>query len=79
MSTITFDTLELVKQLKNSGIAQEQAEAIVSAMSKAQDNLVTRDYLEISLSPIKTDLAILKLMMAFLLAGMLSIIIKTFF
>ena len=29
MTTITFDTLELVDKLKSAGIPQEQAEAIV--------------------------------------------------
>ena len=29
MTTITFDTLELVNKLKTAGIPQEQAEAIV--------------------------------------------------
>ena len=29
MTTITFDTLELVDKLKTAGIPQEQAEAVV--------------------------------------------------
>ena len=29
MTTITFDTLELVDKLKTAGITQEQAEAVV--------------------------------------------------
>jgi hypothetical protein len=36
MSTITFDTLQLVEQLRTAGIPQEQAEAVVRALPKAK-------------------------------------------
>ena len=38
MTTITFDTLELVDKLKNAGFAQEQAETVVRVIVEAQDN-----------------------------------------
>jgi len=79
MTTITFDTLELVDRLKTAGIPQEQAEAIVRVIAEAQNRLVTKDDLEIALSPLKTDLAVLKWMMGILIAGVLSIVLKTFF
>ena len=60
--------------------------AFARAIVESQDNLVTKDILEIALSPIKTDLAILKAdsvtlkwMMGVLIAGVMSIVIKTFF
>lgn len=79
MTTITFDTLELVDKLKTAGIPQAQAEAVVRVIAEAQNRLVTRDDLEIALSPLKTDLAVLKWMMGILIAGVMSILIKTFF
>lgn len=79
MTTITFDTLELVDKLKTAGIPQEQAEAVVRVIAEAQNRLVTKDDLEIALSPLKTDLAVLKWMMGILIAGVLSIMLKTFF
>lgn len=79
MTTITFDTLELVDKLKNAGIPQEQAEAVVRVIADAQIKLVTKDDLEISLSPIKTDLAVLKWMIGILIAGVMSLVLKTFF
>ncbi len=90
MTTITFDTLALVDKLKTAGFAQEQAEAVVRVISEAQDSLVTKSdlnsALETALAPVKIDLAVLKAeatfnkwMLGFLMAGMLSIIIKTFF
>ncbi|MFI3158150.1 MAG: DUF1640 domain-containing protein [Methylococcaceae bacterium] len=79
MTTVTFDTLELVDKLKTAGIPQAQAEAVVRVIAEAQNRLVTRDDLEIALSPLKTDLAVLKWMMGILIAGVMSILIKTFF
>lgn len=90
MTTITFDTLELVDKLKTAGIPQEQAEAVVRVIADAQETLVTRDYLDNKLdnklAPLYTDLAVLKAdsvtlkwMMGVLIAGVMSIVIKTFF
>jgi len=79
MSTITFDTLELVDKLKNAGISQEQAEAVVRVIAEAQNSLVTKTDLELALSPLKTDMAVIKWMMGILIAGVMSIVIKTFF
>jgi hypothetical protein len=79
MSTVTFDTLELVAKLKASGISQEQSEAIVRVIVDAQDRLVTKEILDAALTPLKIDLAVLKWMMGLLMAGVLSLILKAFF
>jgi len=83
MTTITFDTLQLVDKLKSAGIPQEQAEAVVRVIAEAQETLVTRDYLDNrldkTLAPIYTDLAVLKWMMGVLLAGVVSLVLKAFF
>ena len=46
MSTIIFDTQELVRELRTAGLPQEQAEAVVRTMVKAQSELVTHSDLE---------------------------------
>jgi len=79
MTTITFDTLQLVDKLKSAGIPQEQAEAVVDTIAEAQTQLVTRTDLEMALTPLKTDLAILKWMMGVMLAGVVSLVLKVFF
>ena len=83
MTTITFDTLELVDKLKTAGIPQEQAEAVVRVIADAQETLVTKEYIDNKfdnkLGSIYTDLAVLKWMMGILIAGVLSIVLKTFF
>ena len=85
MTTITFDTLRLVDKLKSAGVPQDQAEAFIRVVAEAQDSLVTKDDLEIALSPLKTDLAVLKAdsvtlkwMMGIIIAGVMSIVIKIF-
>ncbi|MDP2832283.1 MAG: DUF1640 domain-containing protein [Pseudomonadota bacterium] len=68
MATVTFDTLELTEALKKSGLSEPQSEAIVRAIAKAQDRLVTEDILENRLAPLKADLLVLKWMMAVVIA-----------
>ena len=60
MATITFDSLKLSDKLKASGFTAEQAEAVVRAIAEAQDELVTKKDLEIALSPLKSELVVLK-------------------
>jgi hypothetical protein len=83
MTTITFDTLQLVDKLKAAGLPPEQAEAVVRAIGEAQEELVTKAYLdytlERTLAPLRTDLTVLKWMMGVLLAGVMSLILKGFF
>lgn len=79
MTTVTFDTLELVDKLKSAGIPADQAEWIVRAIVEAQAHLATREDLQIALAPIRTDLAVLKWMMGVLLAGVVSLVLKAFF
>lgn len=83
MATITFDTLQLVDRLKAAGFPPEQAEAVIRAIGEAQEELVTKAYLdhtlERTLAPLRTDLTVLKWMMGVLLAGVMSLILKGFF
>jgi hypothetical protein len=83
MSTITFDTLQLVEQLRTAGIPQEQAEAVVRVIAKSQGSLVTSDHfdakLDSALAPLRTDLVVLKWMMGLMIAGVMSLVLRTFF
>ena len=86
MTTITLDTQEAVIKLKSVGVSQEHADAFVRVIVESQNNLVTKNDIESALTPIKTDLAVLKAdsvtlkwMMGVIIAGVMSIVIKTFF
>ncbi|MGH8474290.1 MAG: DUF1640 domain-containing protein [Methylococcales bacterium] len=79
MTTVTFDTLQLTNQLKAAGVPPEQAEAVVRAIVEAQSQLVTKSDLATALAALRVDLAVLKWMMGVLLAGVVSLVLKTFF
>jgi CHASE3 domain sensor protein len=90
MTTITFDTLELVDKLKIAGIPQAQAEAVVRVIAEAQDGLVTKHDITEAKNEIKADMNVrferidgeLKLnrwMLGVLLAGVISLVLKAFF
>ncbi len=86
MSTITFDPQEAVIKLKAVGVSQEHADAFIRVIVESQNSLITKTDLELALTPIKTDLAVikadlttLKWMMGVLIACVMSIVVKTFF
>lgn len=90
MASITFDTLDLVDKLKSSGIPQAQAEAVVRVIAEAQDGLVTKHDLTEVKNELKAEMSVrferidgeLKLnrwMLGVLLAGVISLVLKTFF
>jgi CHASE3 domain sensor protein len=90
MTTITFDTLDLVDKLKTAGIPQAQAEAVVRVIAEAQDGLVTKHDLTEVKNEIKAEINVrferidgeLKLnrwMLGVLLAGVISLVLKAFF
>jgi hypothetical protein len=79
MATMTFDSAVLVRELRESGIPQDQAEAVVSAIAKAQESLVTKQDLVIALMPIKLGVVFIGAGVASLVAGMISLMVKAFF
>jgi len=74
MSTVTFDTLKLVKTLKESGFDEKQAEAIAAAYrdASADQELVTKKDLQVELAPIKVMLGVV-------MGGIIALIMKAFF
>lgn len=83
MATITFDSLKLSDKLKASGFTAEQAEAVVRVIAEAQDDLVTKKDLDLALSPIKIDLAVLKTevtqikwMLGLVIGGIIAVLAK---
>ena len=82
MTTVTFDTLELVDKLKSAGVPQNQAEAVVRVIAESQDELVTREHLDNALArelaPLRTELAVLKWMIGVVIGGVVALIIKAF-
>lgn len=90
IKTLTNDTLELVDKLKNAGIPQEQAEAVVRVIADAQETLVSNITLDHRLKEtelrsdarferIDGELKLNRWMLGILIAGVMSLVLKTFF
>jgi hypothetical protein len=87
MAAITFDTLKFANKLKSAGVPDKQAEAEAEALSEALEvnlkELVTKEYLDAKLqqelAPLRTDLVVIKWMIGLMLAGVISLVLKTFF
>ena len=64
MTTITFDTQELVNELESSGFTRQQSETVVAVLKKSQGELATKDDLHREIESLrsanKTDLLELK-------------------
>ena len=46
MSTITFDTLEFTRKLRDAGFDERQAETVVRVIADAQGSLVTCEHFD---------------------------------
>jgi len=77
MTTVTFDTLEFVKTLESAGLPKHQAEAISAAVRKAHESTDVATKADIRVLEAKLDL--IKWLLGFLMAGMISLLVKTFF
>lgn len=87
---ILFDTHALIKKLKDSGFEEKQAEALTDAFKDSQEagmkDLATKGdlkdmehVLKGDIREIKYEVNLLKWMVGFVLAGILSLVLKTFF
>jgi len=81
MTTIAFDTLKFVEKLKAGGIPEDQAKAISEAFRDAsgEADLVTKRDLQIELAPLRADISLIKWMLGILLAGVMALVLKSFF
>ncbi|MCF8167564.1 MAG: CCDC90 family protein [Rhodoferax sp.] len=79
MSTITFDTLEATRKLRDAGFDEKQAETVVRVLSDAQSNLVTKADLGLELTPVRADISLMKWMLGAVLALAIANFAKQYF
>lgn len=87
MTTITFDTLKFTQRLEKAGIPHDQAVAMVEAQKESlseimEARLATKlDVQDVKIKQVEHNgqFALIKWMLGILVAGVLSIVIKTFF
>ena len=69
MSTITFDTLDATRKLRDAGFDEKQSETVVRVLADAQSNLVTH---------FDSEFALLKWMLGVNLAFTMAVLLKVF-
>ncbi len=79
MSTITFDTLTFTRKLRDAGFNEQEAETVVRVVADAQNGLITKEYLQIELAPIRATLDKLTWMLSALLALAIANFAKQYF
>lgn len=81
MATVTFDTHKFVKTLEAAGVPESQAEAFSTAVRESHEaaELATKaDLRELELR-LHGEMLLMKWMLDLLLAGVASLILKSFF
>ncbi len=81
MASLTFDTHQFVRKLRERGLTEQLAEALTEAIVDAQGEagLVTKKDLQIELAPIRSDIKLIKWMLGLLLGGVLALVLKASF
>jgi hypothetical protein len=94
MATLTFDTLKFANKLKAAGVPPEQAEVEAAALSEVLEvnlkELATKEDLKNSLKELEMKLdarfeklmgetLLMKWVLGILIAGVISLILKSFF
>ena len=79
MATITFDTLDATRKLRDAGFDEKQAEAVVRVLSDAQSGLVTREHFDAKFSVIEAKFDKLQWMLAAVLALAVANFAKQYF
>ena len=74
MATTTFDTLQASKDLQETGIKREQAEAVAQAIRKGQGELATKS----DIAELKTDINGLRWTFSILISAMFVVMIGGF-
>jgi hypothetical protein len=78
MSTVTFDTDQLVEDLKASGIEHNQARAIVRGIVEAQTELATKRDIDARLIQLEQRLTIKLGSMMVVAIGIVAVLVKLF-
>jgi hypothetical protein len=79
MSSVTFDTLEFTRKLKDAGFDEKQAETVVRVLADAQDRLVTREHFDTKIELLRMENSHTHWMIGALIALAVTNFAKQFF
>jgi len=78
MATVTFDTLDFTRKLRDAGFDDKQSEAIVRVIADSHNALVTNDHFNLNMERINNRFTLLQWMIGFNLAFTIAILWKIF-
>lgn len=79
MTTVTFDTLEFTRKLRDAGFDEKQAEAVVRVLAEAQSGLVTVEHFDSKIDLLRTENSHTRWMLGAVLGLAIANFAKQFF
>jgi hypothetical protein len=79
LTTITFDTLEFTRKLRDAGFDEKQAETVVRVIADAQGTLVTREHFDAKIEILRIENSHTRWMLGAVLAVAIANFAKQFF
>lgn len=77
---VAFDTLEYVKELKQSGFSDEQADGLAKAQKKViSESIESQIATKSDIIGIETRLALVEKLLWAVVAGVIAIVLKSYF
>ncbi|MEW5694194.1 MAG: DUF1640 domain-containing protein [Candidatus Hydrogenedentota bacterium] len=74
-----FDTLKIYERLKKAELSDIAAKEIAEVFRETiGERLVTKEYLDLRLKEVEVEIRLLKWMVGVVLAGVISLVLKTF-
>jgi hypothetical protein len=78
MTTITFDTLDFTRRLREAGFAENQAQAVIRVIADAQTGLVTREHFDAEIKLLREQFAAEIKLLRWMIGASLAISTGTF-
>lgn len=79
MTTVTFDTLEFTRKLRDAGFDEKQAEAVVRVLAEAQGGLVTVEHFDAKIDLLRIENSHTRWMLGAVLGLAIANFAKQFF
>ena len=79
MNTITFDTLDFTRKLREAGFDERQAEAVVRVLVEAQEHIVTREHFDAKIELLRAENSHTRWMLGIVIALAVANFAKQFF
>jgi len=79
MATVTFDTLDATRKLRDAGFDEKQAETVVRVLAASQESLITREHFDAKFGLIEAKMDKISWMISAVIAIVAANFAKQFF